>query len=195
MYPHSEALILEAANLSWRGSGERHPAAVDPTTGVHSRRWLDTALPRQIALSIREQSPLALLIVEIDHAAEYRAEFGDEARDRALYATAQTMLNSVRPTDSVVRYDAARFAVLVPQADVAGARVVAERVRRAIGAAGIMMSDKSVLPSVTVSIGVAEFDPFADAEELLAAGEHAVEVAQADGYDRVCTAPLAAFAA
>ncbi|MBI3898749.1 MAG: diguanylate cyclase [Gammaproteobacteria bacterium] len=155
---------------------KRH-ATLDEATGLHNRRWLENVLPRQIMRSSMAGKSLALLLVDIDDFGQYNADFGYDAGDHALYAVAQTLLNSVRPTDLAARYGAGQFAIVLPEADIAGAGVVAERVRHAVGEAVVLMSDESILPPVSVSIGIAELAPFSDAPTLLAAAQQALREA------------------
>jgi diguanylate cyclase (GGDEF)-like protein len=95
------------------------------------------------------------------------------------------LTHHVRPTDLIACYGNAKFAVVLPEADVSGACVVGERVRHAVSEAVIMMSDESILPSVTVSVGAAEHKASWDAPALMKAAEAALESAKTIGGDRV----------
>jgi diguanylate cyclase (GGDEF)-like protein len=165
-------------------SYKRH-ATLDDTTGLHNRLWLESTLPRQVARSSISHAPLGLLLVEIDGFDEYRTEFGSQAAELARCAVAQTLIHSVRPTDLIACYDAAKFAVVLPEAHVSGACLVGERVRQAVSEAVIMMSDESILPSITVSVGAAECKPLSDASGLMKAAEAALASAKTIGGDRV----------
>lgn len=172
------------ASEELKTSYKRH-ATLDDTTGLHNRLWLESTLPRQVARTSISKASLGLLLIEIDGFDEYRAEQGPEAAEHARYAVAQTLIHNVRPTDLVACYDSARFAVVLPDANVSAACVVAERVRHAVSEAVIMMSDESILPSVTVSVGAAEYQTSSDALALMKAAEAALESAKTIGGDRV----------
>ncbi len=174
-----------AAGGELRTSYKRH-ATIDETTGLHNRAWLESILPRQMMRSAMNNDPLALLLVEIDALADYHAQLGVEAGDHVRYAVAQTLINNVRPTDLVACYGPAQFAVVLPEADLAGALLVGERVRNAASEAVILMSDGSILPSVTISAGAAQFQPGTDAVVFLAVAEAALHAAQRSGGNRVC---------
>lgn len=165
-------------------SYKRH-ATLDDTTGLHNRLWLESTLPRQVARSSISNTPLGLLLVEIDGFDKYRAEFGPQAAELARYAVAQTLIRSVRPTDLIACYDAAKFAVVLPEAKVSGVCLVGERVRQAVSEAVIAMSDESILPSITVSVGAAEHKVSSDASGLMKAAEAALASAKTVGGDRV----------
>jgi diguanylate cyclase (GGDEF)-like protein len=186
------ALLAERSRVGGiiRGSEElktsykRH-ATLDECTGLHNRLWLDSIMPRQITRSSKNNSPLALLLVEIDDFAEYSAQFGHAAGDHARYAVAQTLMNSVRPTDLIACHGPASFAIILPESDVTGAVVVGERARHAVSEAVVMMSDESILPSLTVSVGAAQCEAGTDAAAFLAAAETALRSAKTIGGNRV----------
>lgn len=168
-----------------RTSYRRH-ATLDEGTGLHNRNWLDSILPRQVLRSTMSNAPLSLLLIEIDDFADYCSQFGAAAGDHARYAVSQTLVNSVRPTDLVACYGSTRFAVVLPEADTEGASRVAERLRNAVSEAVVLMSDESILPSLTVSTGVAHFQPPNDAAGLLKVAESALRTATRTGGNRVC---------
>jgi diguanylate cyclase (GGDEF)-like protein len=171
------------ASEELKTSYKRH-ATLDDCTGLHNRLWLESTLPRQVARSCISKAPLSLLLVEIDGFDDYRAELGAEAAEHVRYAVAQTLTHNVRPTDLTACYDTATFAVVLPEAEVSGACTVGERVRHAVSEAVIMMSDESILPSVTVSVGAAQYTS-SDAPALMKAAEAALESAKTIGGDRV----------
>lgn len=174
-----------SASGELRTSYKRH-ATLDESTGLHNRTWLEAMLPRQVARSTMSNAALGLLLIEIDDFTNYREQFGDAAGDHARYAVAQTLINNVRPTDPVACYGRAQFAAVLPQADAAGTNVVAERLRDAVSEAVVLMSDESILPSLTVSIGAAQLDAAGDAAGLLKAAEAGLSTAKRTGGNRVC---------
>lgn len=161
-------------------------AALDHGTGLHNRAWLESVLPRQVARSAMSNMSLSLLLLEIDRFADYKAQFGADAAERARYAVAQTLINNVRPTDLVACYGPASFAIVLADADVRGARVASERVREAVAEAVILTSDESTLPSITVSIGAASLQFDAGPAELLRTADVALQEALGAGGNR-CT--------
>lgn len=165
--------------------GYRRNATLDVLTGLYNRRGLEDMLRRQIMRSSMNQQPLAVLLVDLDHFRRFNEEFGYAAGDQALHAIGQTLVSNVRPTDLVARYAGQQFAVVLPESDLAGARVVAERIRHAVSEAVVMMADDSILPPLTVSIGMAALQQFATADELLAQARTALESAHADGHNTI----------
>lgn len=163
---------------------KRH-ATMDELTGLHNRRWLDNILKRQMMRSSMNQTPLSILMIDVDYFKRYNDQFGHLAGDHVLYAVSQTMLNSVRPTDMLARYGGEEFVVILPDTAIKGAEIVAERIRRSVAEAVMMMSDESILPSVTVSVGVAQMKPFVDFLGFLTAADSALYRAKANGRNRV----------
>lgn len=162
-----------------------HHTSHDERTGLHNRHWLESVLPRQIARSTASHAPLGLLLVEIDGYADYVARSGPAAGDQACHAVAQVLVNNFRPTDLVVCYGTAQFAVVLPDSNVASACAVGERVRHAISRAGATRSDEGAALSLTVSVGATELQPSADAPAFLAAAEAALQMAKTSGGNRV----------
>jgi diguanylate cyclase (GGDEF)-like protein len=143
---------------------------LDEVTGLHNRQWLDAVLPRYILRSSMSRKPLSLLYVGIDDFEQYGG-LGDDAQQHVVAAVAQAVFSNVRPTDMVVRYGECVFVVVLPEADASGARVVIDRLQHAVGEAVVVMPDQSILPPVSVSIGVAQHEPFTEAHAFLATAE------------------------
>lgn len=162
--------------------GYRRNAALDVLTGLHNRRGFDELLRRQIMRSSMNQQPLAVLLIDIDHFQRFNQEFGYAAGDQALHAIGQTLVTNVRPTDLVARHAGQQFAVMLPDADVAGAQMVAARAQAAVAEAVVKLADDSILPPLTVSIGIGVLQQFATADELLAQARIALEAAHAAGH-------------
>lgn len=126
-----------------------------------------------------------MIMPDVDRFKRFNIEFGHLAGDQALYAVSQVLVNNARPTDLVARYGREEFVVVLPDTDLHGARLVAERIREAVSEAVIMMSDDSILPSVTVSLGISETGNEATAAGLLADANAALNRAKQTGCNRV----------
>ena len=159
---------------------KRH-ATIDQLTGLHNRRWLDDVLPRQTKRSSMNASPLSLMMVDIDHFKKFNDNFGHLAGDQVLYAVAQAMLKCVRPTDMLARFGGEEFVVMLTDTDMEGTKVVAERIRQGVASTIVKMGDERPLPSVTVSLGLAQMASFASVETLLAAADEALYRAKEKG--------------
>lgn len=162
-------------------------AAVDTVTGVYSRKWLDTELPRQYALAERLNTTLTLLFVDGDNFGTVNKQFGHQIGDKVLREMAQTLHDTLRATDSIARYGGEEFVALLESQGLSQKElsVLIDRVQKAVG-------DRVRLPDgrrQTVSIGVATFsskDPHKveSAQQLLERADAAHHVAKEQGKDR-----------
>lgn len=147
----------------------------DPLTGVHNRRGLDDALNTQFALMLRYETPFALAMFDIDHFKQVNDQHGHLHGDRVLQELARLLDESIRETDVVARYGGEEFAVVMPQTDVQGAQILAERLRAEVeGRLGI-----------TVSGGVTMARPGESQEQLIARTDAALYRAKSAGRNHV----------
>ncbi len=164
----------------------RFHATIDAVTGLFNRFWLRKMLPRQMARANAGDEPLSLIMADIDHFKKYNDTHGHVAGDRALESVADSLRNGLRPTDMPARYGGEEFIVLLPATDLAGARVVAERLRAMIEAAPIETPHGLSLPSVTVSLGMAEMhQAHKRPESLIEACDQAMYRAKLAGRNRL----------
>lgn len=143
---HRAALIQHQLELD---------ATVDALTGLHNRRWWDDRFPRILERSVRDHASVSLLVIDVDRFKNYNDNYGHASGDVVLRVVANTLAEHVRPTDIVARYGGEEFVALLPSTDLVGALTAAERLRQAVANASIVVCDGRVLPSVTISIGVA----------------------------------------
>ena len=156
-------------------NGQLQLASVtDPLTQVKNRRYFDKKLPSEYRRSFREKSWVSLLMMDIDHFKQFNDTHGHQAGDKVLQEVASAVEQVVkRPSDAVSRYGGEEFAILLPNTDLQGAALVAERVREHIEALEIQWHGKVL--KVTTSIGLAGCIPaHRDEFELL--------TKQADNY-------------
>ena len=173
-------------------------AAVDGLTGVANRRALDGYMEEQWILALRNQTPLALLMIDADHFKQYNDRLGHQAGDACLRALATTLSKRVsRPADMVARFGGEEFAVLMPDTPLEGARHVAEMIRLAIHNLGIAhpgvplpAADTATKEQrfVTVSIGCSAIvpRPGSRVHHLVDLADQALYEAKGSGRDRVC---------
>ncbi|WP_022660414.1 sensor domain-containing diguanylate cyclase [Paucidesulfovibrio longus] len=102
-------------------------ASRDPLTHVLNRRMFGELVARELAFSRRHGNPLSALLLDIQGLAEVNRDRGAPSGDRLLEEVAQLLLNNVRISDYVFRYDGSRFAVLAPSTDRAGATALADK--------------------------------------------------------------------
>ncbi len=147
---------LAAANRQlWQANARLAALSLtDSLTGISNHRALHQALEAEIARAARYQTPLSLLLLDVDHFKAFNDTFGHPAGDGALQQIAALLQQHRRQSDTVARHGGEEFAVLLPQTDRGGALILAQELRAAI--------EKAPWPlrPVTVSIGTATLDPF-----------------------------------
>lgn len=158
----------------------------DGLTGLNNRRWLDAALPAEIARCIRDGKALSVVMVDVDHFKRFNDRHGHLNGDVVLRAVAQTMVDNVRPSDMLARFGGEEFIALLPSTPVQGATLVAERLRKAVADSVVLARDGTPLPSVTVSLGIAAWRVPQDGPALIAAADAALYRAKRQGRNRVC---------
>ena len=151
-------------------------ARTDPLTGLPNRRVWDEDLEREIARARRHGGSLCLAMLDLDRFKSFNDEYGHQAGDQLLAATAAAWRPALRTTDTIARYGGEEFAVLLPHSDQAAATLVIERLLE-------------VVPlGQTASAGVAVWDGIESAEALLARADAALYRAKGAGRARACMA-------
>jgi diguanylate cyclase len=147
----------------------------DPLTGVSNRRGLDDSLGNQFALMSRYHARFSVVMFDIDHFKTINDDQGHLHGDRILQELAHLLDETVRETDVVARYGGEEFVVVMPQTELAGARIFSERLRRKV--------EESA--SVTISGGVTEALDGDTPETLLARADTALYQAKKSGRNLV----------
>lgn len=161
-------------------------AATDALTGLANRRQFDATLRKEWFRALRDGTPLALLMIDIDHFKPLNDRFGHQVGDAYLAAVAGVIENNVRRAgDLPARYGGEEFAVVLPGTAAAGALDIAESIRRAIAETSFQHLGAGV--AVTVSIGAASIVPMAGggAAVLVRAADAALYQAKHNGRNRV----------
>ncbi|MFC4172996.1 diguanylate cyclase [Microvirga sp. GCM10011540] len=165
----------------------RRIARTDDLTGLPNRRGFRETFEREWRQAIRSGRPLSLLYIDADFFKDFNDRYGHGHGDEVLRALARALeANIRRPRDIAARHGGEEFAVMLPETDLAGARVIAENIRQAVMALGIV-HEESPYHVVTVSIGVAAARPprGSVAASLLTAADAALYQAKADGRNAV----------
>lgn len=170
-------------------------ASVDDLTGLYNHRFLIDSLGQQVALAERLGTPLAILMLDIDHFKALNDTHGHHAGDVALITFAQTVLGSVRRADLAARYGGEEFVVLMPNTSAREAFQVAEKIRLAVAATEVEFADRPPV-RLTVSVGVAAYpEDTRSASDLFALADGALYQAKRAGRDRTCMAAATRSAA
>jgi two-component system cell cycle response regulator len=159
-------------------------AFLDDLTGLANRRLLDEHLRREWDACRRRGTPLAVIIIDLDHFKAINDTYGHAAGDEVLCQAARLLAQSVRSSDVVGRYGGEEFVVIAPDCGLEAAAALAARFRadlahRAISGSGCVIA-------VTASAGVAASDGAQDSPaELLGRADKALYQAKRSGRDAI----------
>lgn len=159
---------------------------MDPLTNLFNRRAFEESLKLEHERSVRHGHPYGIIMMDIDHFKLFNDSQGHQAGDGCLQQVSRCIAESVRAIDMVGRYGGEEFIVLLPETDLEGARVLAERIRSAVFDLGIPHPASKTADQVTVSIGVA-VGPVDRWENLIKQADEALYAAKETGRNKVCT--------
>ena len=162
-----------------------HMAATDQLTGLPNRRYLWEALGAELMRAQRKQTPLAVMLLDIDYFKEFNDRWGHEAGDLVLKNVTYAIRAVVRGSDIVARHGGEEFVVVLPEADGDIALARAEAVRMEISGLQLTYGGQS-LGTITVSIGIAlSRDLHETAEGMVRIADLAMYEAKQSGRNRV----------
>src|SRR3954471_16426672 len=177
---------LDIIRQSLSQSEER--ARTDTLTGLPNRRALEEFFRAAQAESMESGQPLSALLIDIDHFKRFNDNFGHGVGDQVLRLVAKALRERVREIDLPARYGGEELIAVLPDTDLAGCTVVAERIRRALSECKITRrSTGQELPGITVSIGVGQFQFGESMEDLIERCDRALYQAKRTGRNRVVT--------
>lgn len=149
----------------------RRDSLTDGLTGLANRACFDRTLQQELLRSNRQDQPLSLLLLDLDHFKAYNDHYGHLAGDEALRRVAQALAGcALRAGDVACRYGGEEFALVLPSADREGARRLADRVVAAVDRLALPHAASRTAPHVTVSVGVATVPAGANPSSVDAAG-------------------------
>lgn len=174
VYPLRNATMYQLAMQS---------AFEDPLTRVHNRTSLENSLPREILLAQRHQTPLSLLVIDVDHFKQINDTHGHIVGDKVLKSLAGVFNQVVRSTDMVFRYGGDEFVISLPSTDLKGAAGVAERIRQGVERNKFNIGNVHLF--LSASIGVTQITEDDSLESAFQRGDDALYRAKRDGRNRV----------
>ncbi|MCX7919723.1 MAG: diguanylate cyclase [bacterium] len=174
---------------------EKTRAITDQLTQVHNRRFLDEYLAKQLHILKRQQAqtrtPLAILMLDLDHFKYFNDNFGHEVGDQVLQNFGRMLVATVRASDLVARYGGEEFCVILTGTDLAGAIETAEKIRSATERLDVSSFGAKAPKKITVSIGIAVYpDHGTNPQDLLKKSDQALYAAKEAGRNRICIAEL-----
>ncbi len=162
-------------------------AQTDSLTGMPNRRALDVAIANEMRRSRRYETPLSILMIDIDHFKDVNDRYGHSVGDEVLHRMGQFIMGKCRRAgDLAARYGGEEFTVLLPGTKPEEAGIFAQAIRRGIMEMVPSLANPS-LSQVTVSIGIASnsLDTVMTPDDLLKRADHALYMAKESGRNRV----------
>lgn len=163
----------------------------DMLTGLANRRCLNDFLDREWKRALRENRPIAVLMIDIDCFKAYNDTYGHQAGDECLQKVAHEISCVVRrPGDLVARYGGEEFIAILPDTNLQGAVAVAETMRSRVERLKIKHKASMVGDHLTISLGVVQAPALADQsfDNLIGAADRALYLAKREGRNRISIA-------
>ncbi|HSH72290.1 MAG TPA: PAS domain S-box protein [Methylophilaceae bacterium] len=160
-------------------------ARTDFLTGAHSRGYFYELASIELSRAQRYGNTFALMILDIDHFKTINDQYGHDAGDRALKMFVEVLKQTLRDIDMVGRFGGEEFVVLLPEASIQNAAIIAERIRQLISHQQIQ-ADVEQSFNMTVSIGLAELVEGVDSvDEIIKLADKALYQAKQAGRNQV----------
>jgi len=191
-------LSVNTLNMAVRLVELEQETIQDPLMDIYNRRHLDIRLQEEFKRARRYKSPLAYMMLDVDHFKKINDKFGHDIGDNVLVEMAKILKRQARDTDVVARYGGEEVGIICPQTDAKGGKVFAERMRLCIDEELTVCLDKlrvtnglnydSDVHNITVSIGVACInDDIQDAFDFIKQADKALYQAKNNGRNQVVT--------
>ncbi|HET9930141.1 MAG TPA: diguanylate cyclase [Polyangiaceae bacterium] len=129
-----------------------HLAHTDPLTGLANKRSLEQALVRDLARADRDKTCLSVVVADVDHFKQVNDRYGHAVGDLVLQRVAKILSSTLRTGDLATRFGGEEFVLILPGTNAFGAKLAAERIRRAV--AQVEFEGPQGKFQVTVSFGV-----------------------------------------
>ena len=177
--------IASLAGIAIQNAYLYEMATTDMMTRLKIHHFFQAALVEERDRAVRNKRPLTLIMADIDHFKKFNDSYGHTCGDLVLINVAQALKENCRQIDLAARYGGEEMSVILPNTDLEAGIIAAERIRRSIEAARVVSNGQEL--QVTVSIGVAQFDPERDKNntDIIERADKALYMSKQNGRNRV----------
>jgi diguanylate cyclase (GGDEF)-like protein len=183
-----ERLVEERTHLLEQANRElSRLATLDGMTGIYNYYWFSSYLDREWRRGVRNVTPIAIILVDVDFFKLFNDTYGHQAGDECLKKIASKLAGTCRrPGDAVARYGGEEFIVILPETDSTEAAIMAEKMREAVESMAISHEKSPVKPVVTISVGYAAAVPKqgVDPAHLIKTADEALYLSKKHGRNR-----------
>lgn len=177
-------ILLTHLALSHYQSKIEEMASTDKLTGLLNRHAFSILIDKLMASYRRQPKAISFLLVDIDHFKNINDSYGHHTGDLMLVSIADKLRNALRETDFAVRWGGEEFLIVLQECPLEEGQRVAEKLRIAVETTHLSVSGLSI--SVTISIGISQFNGVESAEQAVNRADHALYTAKNSGRNRVC---------
>jgi diguanylate cyclase (GGDEF)-like protein len=162
----------------------------DPLTGLNNRRSMMEALDREFERSTRKQSPLSLLMLDVDHFKKINDNFGHQLGDMALQSLASLLTGFLRQYDLAARFGGEEFSLILPETTEDAAYQVGERIRQGVENLQIEGLPDDFRMTASLGVATAPHSAIAKSDNLIREADDALYNAKRNGRNRVARMEL-----
>jgi len=158
----------------------------DGLTNLYNHRYFQDIMDRELSRAIRYKKPLSLMILDIDHFKKINDKHGHPVGDIVLEEVSKAIKNTIRDCDVAARYGGEEFAIFLPETDLKGAVIGAQRLRKAVEQ--LEIDTKCCRIDVTASVGVTCYHPTVDKiekSEFLSEADNALYNSKNKGRNKI----------
>jgi diguanylate cyclase len=167
----------------------RQEATTDALTGIANRKAFDARLRRAVRQARTEPFAISVMLFDIDHFKAFNDAYGHRTGDLVLRLVARVLADNVKGRDCAARYGGEEFGVILTNAELNAALVVARQISGVISGVRLVEDTQHGPCRITVSAGVAQYRPGEPIADLVERADQALYEAKRNGRNQVCAAP------
>jgi len=163
-------------------------AALDPLTNVYNRRFGMSRLHEEFARAVRNNSAMAVLMLDIDNFKELNDTYGHMTGDKVILNVVQAVKSNLREGDTLVRYGGEEFMLLLPGASMEDGKLIGERIRRTIMDTYLKEGGQEIGQTVSLGIAACPDERVEGEDDLIRLADAALYSAKANGKNQLIAA-------